>query len=119
MIHGWIIGIEMPIGGATEILTDAVNIDNIFSFILNYEELQSTLSVHAQTQPPGAVLFIYFLYLIFQTPGLIAIALCVLATVSSIYFIRGIYQRIFDKKLTNYMVFLFLLLPALNHQSRL
>ena len=113
LIYGWIIGIEMPIGGASEILTDAVNIKNIFSFILNYEELQSTLSVHAQTQPPGAVLIIYFLYVVFQTPGLIAIALCILATVSSVYFIRGIYQRIFDKQLTSYTIFLFLLLPAI------
>jgi len=113
LIHGWIIGIIMPIGGSSEILTDAVNIENMFSFIMNFEELQSTLSVHAQTQPPGAVLIIYLLYLIFRTPGLIAIALCAIATIISVYFINGIFRRIFDKKLSYYTIFLFLLLPAI------
>jgi len=113
LIHGWVIGIEIPIGGSSEILTDAVTIENMLSFIMNFEELQSTLSVHAQTQPPGAVLIIYLLYLVFRLPGLIAIALCTLATITSVYFINGIFKRIFEKNLSNYTIFLFLLLPAI------
>ncbi len=113
LIQGWVIGIEMPIGGTTEILTDAMKIENMFSFIMNYEELQFMLSVHAQTQPPGAVLIIYLLYLVFRMPGLIAIALCSIATITSVYFINGIFKRIIDEKLSNYTIFLFLLLPAI------
>ena len=113
LIQGWTLGIENPIGGVTEILTDAVNINDPFAFIVNFEEIQSTLSIHAQTQPPGAVLIIYLLYVVFRAPGMIAIALCILATMLSVYFTKGIYQRIFDKKLSNYTIFLFLLLPAI------
>ncbi|MFW9997462.1 MAG: hypothetical protein ACFFD4_35790 [Candidatus Odinarchaeota archaeon] len=112
LIHGWQAGIEAPIGGPLEIFSDAIKIDNIISFISNYEYLQSSLSVHAQTQPPGAVTIIYLLYVVFGTPSLIAISLCIIASFLSAYFIYGIFTRFFDEDLSKYTVFLYLLLPA-------
>ena len=113
LIQGWETGIINPIGGQSEILVDALQISNPLSFIMNFEELQSTLTIHAQTQPPGAVLVIYLLYVIFQNPGSISIALFIISSVFSVYFMNGIYVRLFDEQLSKYAVFLFVLLPAI------
>jgi uncharacterized membrane protein len=113
LIQGWETGIINPIGGQSEILVDALQIGNPLSFIMNFEEIQSTLTIHAQTQPPGAVLVIYLFYVIFQNPGLISIALCIISSVFSVYFMNGVYVRLFDEQLSKYAVFLFVLLPAI------
>jgi hypothetical protein len=113
LIQGGDTGIVNPIGGQSEILVDALQIANPLSFITNFEEIQSTLSIHAQTQPPGAVLVIYLFYVVFQDPGLISKALCIISTVFSVYFMNGVYVRLFDEQLSKYAVFLFMLLPAI------
>ncbi len=110
--HGWELGVFSPIGGASEILTDAIAITNPFSFISNYSILQPDLSLHAQTQPPGATLAIYFLYSLLGNAGLVSIAILVVSSVLSVFFIRGVFSRIFNRELSAYVSFLFLLLPA-------
>ncbi|MFW9767994.1 MAG: hypothetical protein ACFFF9_15310 [Candidatus Thorarchaeota archaeon] len=112
LIHGWQTGIEQTIGAASEIFSDAVNVNSFVDFIANFEALQPTLSLHAQTQPPGAVLAIYFLYLIFSDPSLIAIGLSIIAGIGSAFFLRGIVKRLFDEDSARYAVFLYLILPA-------
>ncbi len=111
-IDGWANGIEMAISGTSEIFHDAVNILNPIDFISNYDILQPTLTVHAQTQPPGAVLSIYLLYILFGNPGIIAIAVSTISGLVSAYFIRGLFRKWFDDDSANYTAFLFLLLPA-------
>lgn len=111
LIHGVQIGIEQTMG-AGQIFSDAITIDNIFDFIGNYEIIQPTLSTHALTQPPGATLTIYLLYLVFNTPVLVAIGLCVVAAVGSAFFLRGIVRQLFDEEIARYATFLYLLLPA-------
>jgi hypothetical protein len=114
LIGGWDTGIVATIGANSEIYTDAIQITSVFTFISQFESLQATLSIHAQTQPPGAVIFIYLLYIIFQTPGIMAIALSLIATFGSAYFINGIFTRLFDKETAKYGLLLFLILPAVS-----
>jgi hypothetical protein len=112
LIHGWQTGIEQTIGASSEIFTDVLNINSFVDFIGNFQALQPTLSLHAQTQPPGAVLAIYFLYLILGNPSLIAIGLSIIAGIGSAFFLRGIVRRLFDEDSARYAVFLYLILPA-------
>jgi hypothetical protein len=113
LVQGWSVGIEETIGSFSEIYWDLSKVLNPLAFISNYNTLQAGLSLHAQTQPPGAVLTIYFLNLLFQSPALIAIGFGVIAGVLSAFFINGIYTRLFGKDAAKYGVFLYLLLPAI------
>ena len=112
LIHGWLIGIEQPIAGATELFTDVLNIDNVLDFISNYEIIQPTLTVHAQTQPPGAVLSVYLFSLFLNNPGIVAIGLCLVSAVGSAFFLHGIINQLFDEESARYATLLYLLLPA-------
>ena len=113
LISGWDIGIVSTIGSNGEIYTDAIQIVNPISFISDFESLQDFLSVHARTHPPGAVLTIYLLYILFNSPGIIAIAICVISAMLSAYFLNGIFKNFFEGEIPKYMVFLYLLLPAI------
>ncbi|MHA1769985.1 MAG: hypothetical protein ACTSYL_10370 [Candidatus Thorarchaeota archaeon] len=112
LIHGWAMGIESPIGGQTEIYSDVANIVDAISFLANYNQIQPTLSTHALTQPPGAVLTIYALNLLFGSPALIAIGLAVIAATGSVVFLYGILKKHFSEEITGSMSLLFLMLPA-------
>ena len=111
LIHGWEIGIAQTMG-ASEIFGDMLRVESIVDFISNYETLQATLTTHAKTQPPGAVLFVYLLYLVLGSADLIAIGLCVIASVGSAFFIRGIFRQLFDEDYARYTTLLYLILPA-------
>jgi len=113
LISGWDIGIVSTMGGNGEIYTDAVQIVNPISFISDFESLQDFLTVHARTHPPGAVLTVYLLYLLFNSPGIIAIAICVISTLFSAFFLNGIFKNFFKGEIPKYMVFIYLLLPAI------
>ncbi|TXT54659.1 MAG: conserved membrane protein of unknown function [Candidatus Thorarchaeota archaeon] len=111
-IHGWLTGIYSSIGGMGEILTDAMLIENPIYFIRNYVSNQGSLTTHAQTQPPFAVLTIYLFCIFFQDPGVIAITLAAVTSIFSSLFLYGVYRRYFDTKTSEYAVLLFLVLPA-------
>jgi len=112
LIHGWYTGFVTPIGGALELLVDLPKVISPIDFISRYASLQPTLSVHASTQPPGAVLTIYFLSLLFGSADMIALGLAVIAGLGSAFFIRGIFTKLFDSETAKYAVLLYLLLPA-------
>jgi len=113
LIQGWAVGIESTIGGMSEIYWDISKVVDPISFISNYNTLQENLSLHAQTQPPGAVLTIYLLNLIFQEPAFVAIGLSIIAGVISAFFVNGLYKKLFDSENAKYGAFLYLLLPAI------
>ena len=113
LIHGWSVGIESTIGAMSEIYSDISKVVNPISFVSNFNTFQASLSLHAQTQPPGAVLTIYFLNLIFQEPAYIAIGLSIISGVFSAFFINGLYKKLFDSENAKYGAFLYLLLPAI------
>jgi hypothetical protein len=110
--HGWELGVVTPIGGVPEILTDAMAITNPLSFITNFNNLQPGLSLHAQTQPPGATLAIYVFYSFLGDAGLVSIGIFLVSALFSVFFIRGIFTRLFDQATSGYISLLFLLLPA-------
>ncbi|MFX1482349.1 MAG: hypothetical protein ACFFCP_04085 [Promethearchaeota archaeon] len=112
LVQGWSTGIEDTIGGISEIYWDLSKVVDPLSFISNFNSLQVNLSLHAQTQPPGAVLTIYFLNLLFQSPALTAIGLSVITGVLSAFFINRVYAQIFGGETAKYGAFLYLLLPA-------
>lgn len=113
LISGWNTGVVSAIGDNGEIYADAIQIINPITFISEYEYLQDSLTVHARTHPPGAVLLIYFLYIFFNSPGIIAIVICVISSLLSAYFLNGIFKKFFEGEIPKYMVFLYLLLPAI------
>ena len=113
LIHGWSMGIESTISGMSEMYWDITKVVTPISFISNYNSLQANLSLHAQTQPPGAVLTIHLLSLIFQEPAAMAIGLSVIAGLFSAFFINRIYEQIFNKETAKYGALLYLLLPAI------
>jgi hypothetical protein len=112
LIQGWSTGIADTIGGGSEIYWDITKVVNPLAFISDFNLLQAGLSLHAQTQPPGAVLTIYLFNLLFQSPALIAIGLGAIAGVFSAFFLNEIYMRMFGRESAKYGVILYLLLPA-------
>lgn len=92
---------------------DAIEIENAYEFIRNYEQRQHKLELHSRTHPPGAVLLYYVLYKLFFFSGLISIAICIISSFFSAYFLHGILKRELNLKVSLYTIFLFLLLPAI------
>ncbi|MHA2016092.1 MAG: hypothetical protein ACTSUH_10160 [Candidatus Thorarchaeota archaeon] len=111
MFHG-IQQMAGSIGGPLEIYWDAISISNPLDFIANYNQIQPTLSTHAKTQPPGAVLVIYLFTLLSPDPASVAIALATVSGLFSALFVNRIMQNFFDSDTARYGVFLYLLLPA-------
>jgi hypothetical protein len=110
--HGWELGIVSPIGGVSEILKDAMAITNPLSFIIRFNSLQPSFSLHAQTQPPGATLAIYLFYSLLGDAGLVSIGILLVSALLSVFFIRRIFTRLFGQDTSGYISVLFLLLPA-------
>ncbi|MFW9849614.1 MAG: hypothetical protein ACFFF4_10745 [Candidatus Thorarchaeota archaeon] len=113
IIQGWDVGIVSTIGGGSEIYQDAISITSAFDFISNFNAIQSSLSLHAVTQPPGAVLTIYLLYTIFGDPAGVALGLAIIATVVSLFALRSIFRHFFSERTTNYGLLLYAFLPAI------
>ncbi|MFW9904883.1 MAG: hypothetical protein ACFFFH_11165 [Candidatus Thorarchaeota archaeon] len=120
LIHGWTEGIYSSIAGimtdnltGTELYSDAVQITNIFSFLEDYQSIQLSLGVHSTTHPPGAVITIYLFNLVFQSPDLIAIAICVISTLLTSYFFNNILRTHFEVETSNYVTLLLLVIPAI------
>ncbi|MFW9932568.1 MAG: hypothetical protein ACFFDR_07915, partial [Candidatus Thorarchaeota archaeon] len=113
LIQGWEAGIVNSIGSPDGIYQDAVGITSIVEFISNYETLQPTLTTHALTQPPGAVVAIYILYLLFGNPAGIAIGLASICTVVSIFTLKRIFSKFLSEDISTLGAFLFGILPAI------
>jgi hypothetical protein len=113
LIQGWEIGIVGSIGSANQIYQDATAITSVFDFISNYAAIQPSLSTHALTQPPGAVLSIYILALIFGNEAGVAIGLAFSCTIVSLSALRPIFNKYFSERTTNYGLLLYSFLPAI------
>jgi len=110
MIKGWNIGVERTLLAYS--WKDATQISNVLEFIRNYEHAQPDLNIHARSHPPGSLLVVYIFYLLLKTPGMAAIGMCVISSLFSAFFLNRILRRYFDIELSNYMTFLYLLVPA-------
>ncbi len=97
-----------------EYFHEAIKIDDPIAFYKNYNEIQPSLSMHAHTHPPGAVLTIYFLYRLLGDPALISIAVLLIALVSTMYFFYKCISSITYNLPPGFAPFLLTLLPAIS-----
>ncbi len=126
LIQGFNTGLYAPISGdyrgstlvtntpdGQEYYHDAIRIDNPLQFLKDHNNLQLSLSQHGRTHPPGAILTYYFLYRIFGDPALIGIAICLIASVITVFGAYEFYRSQLSDETARYMTFLFMLLPAI------
>ena len=109
-------GFRRPIEGSAidrrEYYNQAETIESPVEFFENFNAIQRDLLTHSHTHPPTATLLFYYLGAALGNTVLIAVFITVVAaTVSGIYLNR-LFRREFDKEHAGYMVFVFLLTPA-------
>lgn len=113
LLQGYQGGYVIPItGGSVQYYHDAVVVTDPFEFVSNFEGLQPELREHSRTHPPGAVLTFYFLEKLLRRPGLVSICIAVVSTVLSAYYLRGLLTLEFTDETSQYVTYLFLLIPA-------
>jgi hypothetical protein len=114
LLQGWTEGFSTPItGGGGAYFYDAIKIQDLSAFLGQFEQSQPRiLQNHSSKHPPGAVLTIYLLYGVLQNPNLVSVAIAILAVSLSIIFLYRILLTEFKPELSKYLVFLFILIPA-------
>lgn len=138
LIQGWQHGLYTPISGHSpgsivivhEIIPvsddgqqyhhDAIKIRDPFSFLRNFNQLQSTYdqpqrafqSLHTYTHPPGAILIFYALAKLLRHPGLIAVFIAAVSILLSAFFFYKLLLTEVEMSTARYATFLFMLLPA-------
>jgi len=119
LINGLWKGLVSPTEGSGGLIFywDAIEIENryknAYEFIRIYNQKQEKLEYHSRTHPPGAVLLYYVLYKIFYFSALISIAVCIISASFSAYFLNKVLKREINEEVSPYMIFLYLLLPAI------
>ena len=91
---------------------DAIEIEDPITYLRTYNERQEKMESHTRSHPPGAVLFYYLLYKIFVISGLMSLAILIISTVFSAFFLYNILKREIKKDLSLYVTFLYFLIPA-------
>ncbi len=115
MIHGSESGLTRPITGyGAEYFEDAMQIVDPMYFLTAFNTLQPFLHMHSQTHPPGAVLLIYGLYRLLESPWMISVAILILSTALTVPFFHGVLRKMLPEGNTSerFSVFLLLLIPA-------
>lgn len=80
-------------------------------FLARFNEIQSTLPLHPETHPPGAVLLYYYLDLLLGAPLYVGTALALLSLLS-VFYLYGLVARLYDRRTAFFVSLLFVLLPA-------
>jgi hypothetical protein len=116
LTHGLYLGFRRPVEGTVvdrrEYYNQAELIDSPLEFFRDFNAIQRDLLTHSHTHPPTATLLFYYLGAALGNTVLIAVFITVVgAAVSGIYLNR-LFRREFDKEHSGYMVFVFLLTPA-------
>ena len=91
---------------------DAIEIEDPITYLRTYNERQIKMESHTRSHPPGAVLFYYLLYKIFIISGLMSLAILIISTIFSAFFLYNILKREINEELSLYVTFLFFLIPA-------
>ena len=98
--------------GGIQYYHDAIAVGDPLGFVSDYAASQPDLKLHSRTHPPGAVLSIYVLSELLGGPGLIAVAIAVVATLLTGASVYGILKAYAEPDTARYVTYLFLLLPA-------
>ena len=116
LTHGFEFGFARSVAGMGvaqyEYYNDAIQIDDPYAFLQEFNRLQPNLYVHSRTHPPFAVLAFYYLNVLLQGPGRIALTIAVLSTCLSAYCFQKLFSREFSNNVANSIVFVYLLIPA-------
>ena len=119
-IQGGKDGFLKPISGkrgdskGIEYYYDAINIKDTKTLLNTFNEIQTSLLIHAKVHPPGAVLIIYWLNKLFKGQIIfISISITIIATILSLFFFYKFLILKFDKSIAKYSVFLFSIIPSI------
>ena len=116
LTHGLYLGFRRPIEGTAvdrrEYYNQAELIDSPLEFFRDFNAIQRDLLTHSHTHPPTATLLFYYLGAALGNTVLIAVFITVVAAAVSGIFLIRLFRREFDKEHAGYMVFVFLLTPA-------
>ncbi len=80
-------------------------------FLSRYTDIQQSLSLHASTHPPGAVLFYYYLNQVIS-PAEIAVVIGLL-TMLSVFFVYGLVDHFYGRNAAFFSAVIFALLPSI------
>lgn len=113
-IHGIYNGFIYPISGLragkrTHYYHEAQNIESVYRFISEFNNIQPDLLTHSQTHPPGAVLVYYAFQQIIAEPIFVGLSILVLSLFVVFYFhklIEGSYNRDVATIITAVFIFL-------------
>ena len=96
---------------------DAVKIESARQFLGAYNASQTSLTNHAQTHPPGAVLAYYFLFKLLRQPALISIAIGIFSLAAGMAGVYGLVRQDFGAPRAGCAAFLYALLPSVQIYS--
>ncbi|HET7324140.1 MAG TPA: hypothetical protein VFJ06_07405 [Halococcus sp.] len=118
-LQGEFRGLVWPLAFNGSYYRAAVRITNPVRFVRTYVENQLELPLHATTHPPGSVLTPYLFDQLFGSAHIsvasiqhVSIAMGVVSLVISGYLLYRLLGTYFEPELTQYVTFLFVLLPA-------
>jgi hypothetical protein len=120
LLQGDYYGLFTPLAAPGSYYRAAIRITNPLAFIRTYDEHQLELPLHASTHPPGSVLAPYIFEQLLGSPARVsvastkhvAVAMAVVSLVISGYLLYRVLRTYFEPDLSQYVTFLFVLLPA-------
>jgi hypothetical protein len=91
-------------------------VDSGADFLAAFNRIQSTLPLHAETHPPGAVLLYYYPHELVANPVFVGSVLAVLALLS-VFYVHALVRRLYDGETASFVSLAFVLLPAVQIYS--
>lgn len=105
-------GLFEPLVATDSYWADSLKVSNLASFLQFYETLQPTLALHSRSHPPGPIVLLYVMRLVWDQPLFVSLLLAALG-VGVVFLINDFLRQ---KKVTPenayFISALFLLLPA-------
>lgn len=113
LLQGPYLGFRIPLTmGGKQYYHDALQIQKAWEFISTFEAIRPTLTIHARTHPPGAVLFFYGLDWFLAGPEVIAAVMGILSVLILTVFMYGMLRASVDHETAGFTTVLFIVFPA-------
>ena len=113
LVHGWQVGFERPLEGTAQYFADLPKVTSPGRFIAGFNQIQTDLSIHGRTHPPGAVLIFYFLDQVTGgKTGFISLLLSLLATGLTAAFLMPVLRQNQSREMAGGLTWLFFLIPG-------
>ena len=113
LTHSWGKGLRLPHSGPSQYFANVDLANQPIQFLAEFNKIQSDLSVHSRSHPPGAVFFYALIgALQFGETGMVSMWILLLSTVTSGYFLFKFFDKEFSEEKAGMFAFLFLLIPG-------